>query len=366
LQVTGFPEEVIANPPLLLGATRRPSPAAGQYQPDKDRRQIWNRRKGGEIYPQWAHISAVKGAQGTVTHYVASFIDISARKSAEDEIRHLAFYDPLTRLPNRRLLLDRLRHAVLTGARSDSAGALLFIDLDNFKTLNDTQGHDKGDLLLESVARRLTACVREGDTVARLGGDEFVIMMEGLSVQAGDTADHARMIAQKILDVFQEPHDLGGLRYSCTASIGVSLFTRESASVDELLKRADLAMYQAKAAGRNALRFFDPQMQTMVMSRAALEADLRDGLQHNQLVLHSPQVNADNRIIGSGALAASEPGSYLSGRVHSTGGRNRADFGFGPQRVGECLPATGGMVHGPCHRAFHAGRERECAPVPPG
>ncbi len=307
--ITGFaPEEVIGKTPRVFSSGRHDTAFYQQLWGSINRTgawkgEIWNRRKGGEIYPQWAHISAVKGAQGTVTHYVASFIDISARKSAEDEIRHLAFYDPLTRLPNRRLLLDRLRHAVLTGARSDSAGALLFIDLDNFKTLNDTQGHDKGDLLLESVARRLTACVREGDTVARLGGDEFVIMMEGLSVQAGDTADHARMIAQKILDVFQEPHDLGGLRYSCTASIGVSLFTRENDSVDELLKRADLAMYQAKAAGRNALRFFDPQMQAMVMSRASLEADLRDGLQHNQLVLHyQPQVNADNRITGAEAL----------------------------------------------------------------
>lgn len=265
--------------------------------------EIWNRRKNGEIYPQWAHISAVKDSQGAVSHYVASFIDISARKSAEDEIRHLAFYDPLTRLPNRRLLLDRLRQAVIACARSDAAVALLFIDLDNFKTLNDTMGHDKGDLLLESVARRLMACVREQDTVARLGGDEFVIMVEGLSRHGGDAADHARVVAQKVLDGLNQAHDLNGLRYTCTASIGVSLFGPECDTVDELLKRADLAMYQAKAAGRNTLRFFDPHMQAMVMAHAALEADLRDGLQHHQLVLHyQPQVNAANRIMGAEAL----------------------------------------------------------------
>ncbi|MBK9346150.1 MAG: EAL domain-containing protein [Burkholderiales bacterium] len=307
--ITGYAlEEVIGKTPRVFSSGRHDAAFYQQLWASIHRTgawkgEIWNRRKGGEVYPQWAHISAVKGAGGAVTHYVASFIDLSARKSAEDEIRHLAFYDPLTRLPNRRLLLDRLRHAVLAGSRSDSAGALLFIDLDNFKTLNDTLGHDKGDLLLESVAHRLSACVREEDTVARLGGDEFVIMMEGLSVQADDAADHARTVAQKILDEFKSPHDLNGLPYTCTASIGVCLFAHANDTVDELLKRADLAMYQAKAAGRNTLRFFDPQMQSMVMARAALEADLREGLQQRQLVLHyQPQVNADNHITGAEVL----------------------------------------------------------------
>ena len=307
--ITGYAlEEVIGKTPRVFSSGRHDAAFYQQLWASIHRTgawkgEIWNRRKGGEVYPQWAHISAVKGAGDAVTHYVASFIDLSARKSAEDEIRHLAFYDPLTRLPNRRLLLDRLRHAVLAGSRSDSAGALLFIDLDNFKTLNDTLGHDKGDLLLESVAHRLSACVREEDTVARLGGDEFVIMMEGLSLQADDAADHARTVAQKILDEFKAPHDLNGLPYTCTASIGVCLFAHANDTVDELLKRADLAMYQAKAAGRNTLRFFDPQMQSMVMARAALEADLREGLQQRQLVLHyQPQVNADNHITGAEVL----------------------------------------------------------------
>ncbi len=307
--ITGYaPDEVIGKTPRVFSSGRHDAAFYRQLWDSINstgawKGEIWNRRKNGEVYPEWANISAVKGASGDVTHYVASFIDISLRKSAEDEIKHLAFYDPLTRLPNRRLLLDRLRHAVVAGARSDSAGALLFIDLDNFKNLNDTLGHDKGDLLLESVARRLSAAVREEDTVARLGGDEFVIMMEGLNLQPGEAAEQARVIAQKIVDGFREPHDLNGLRYACTASIGIGLFARDNDSVDELLKRADLAMYQAKAAGRNTLRFFDPQMQAMVMARAALEADLREGLKHNQMLLYyQPQVDLQNRISGAEAL----------------------------------------------------------------
>ncbi len=308
-EITGYAlEEVVGQTPRVFSSGRHDASfyeqmwssisSAGSWKGE-----IWNRRKNGEIYPQWAHISAVRGRDGVVTHYVASFIDISQRKSAEDEIRHLAFYDPLTRLPNRRLLLDRLRQAVIASARSESSVALLFIDLDNFKTLNDTMGHDKGDLLLESVAHRLTSCVREEDTVARLGGDEFVLMVEGLNRHGGDAADHARLVAQKVLDALADAHDLAGLAYTCTASIGVSLSGPDSDSVDELLKRADLAMYQAKAAGRNTMRFFDPLMQATVMSRAAMEADLRAGLQSSQLVLYyQPQVDATQRIIGAEAL----------------------------------------------------------------
>jgi diguanylate cyclase (GGDEF)-like protein/PAS domain S-box-containing protein len=265
--------------------------------------ELWNRRKNGEVYPEWATISAVKANDGTVSNYVASFIDISSRKTAEAEIKHLAFYDPLTRLPNRRLLLDRLRHALQACSRSDSAGALFFIDVDNFKTLNDTLGHDKGDLLLESVARRLSAAVREEDTVARLGGDEFVIMMEGLSLNALEAAAQARVVAEKILAAFEEKHDLLGLDYLCTASIGIAMFTHATDSVEELLKHADLSMYQAKAAGRNTLRFFDPKMQSVVMARTEMEADLRLGLREQQLLLHyQPQVDDDGRMSGAEAL----------------------------------------------------------------
>ncbi|MDP2369288.1 putative bifunctional diguanylate cyclase/phosphodiesterase, partial [Rhodoferax sp.] len=309
IEITGYTaEEAIGQTPRLFTSDRHD---AAFYQDmwatiastGTWKGEVWNRRKNGEVYPQWLIISAVTGIDGAITHYVASFIDISQRKTAEDEIRNLAFYDPLTHLPNRRLLLDRLQHAMVASARSESAGALLFIDLDSFKTLNDTLGHDKGDLLLQSVARRLSTTVRGNDTVARLGGDEFVIMMEGLSLVAPDAAAQARLVAEKILDTFNQPHDLAGLAYHSTACIGIALFVRQTVSVDDLLKHADLAMYQAKGSGRNTLRFFDPQMQSAVMARAALEADLREGLHTHQLRLHyQPQVDDEGHVTGAEAL----------------------------------------------------------------
>ncbi|MDO8933385.1 MAG: diguanylate cyclase, partial [Rhodocyclaceae bacterium] len=246
--------------------------------------EVWDRRKNGEIFPKWQTISAVSGLDARTTHYVAAFSDISESKAAEDEIRHLAFYDPLTLLPNRRLLLDRLQQALAASARNQRYGALLFIDLDNFKNLNDTFGHDKGDLLLQQVAGRLTECVREGDTVARLGGDEFVLMLEDLSGKLTEAAAHTEMVGEKILAALNEPYQLARLEYHSTPSIGVTLFRGHDTGIDELLKQADLAMYQAKAAGRNTLRFFRPDMQATVTARSALESDLRKGLQDNQFL----------------------------------------------------------------------------------
>jgi len=308
-EITGYsPEEAVGQTPRLFSSGRHDAAFYREMWASIEgsgvwKGELWNRRKNGEVFPEWFSISAVKGEDGRVSHYVASFIDISQRKTAEDEIKHLAFYDPLTHLPNRRLLMDRLRHALIAGARSESSGALLFIDLDNFKTLNDTLGHGKGDLLLESVARRLTASVREEDTVARLGGDEFVVMLEGLSPNSNDAGAQTRLVGEKILRALNEHHDLAGLSYHSTASIGIALFAHQADTVDELLKRADLAMYQAKAAGRNTLRFFDPEMQSVVTARVALEADLREGLRKNQFALHyQPQVAADGSITGAEAL----------------------------------------------------------------
>ena len=309
IDITGYTaQEAVGQTPRLFSSERHDAAfyqdmwssinATGAWKGE-----IWNRRKNGEVYPQWLTISAVTGVDGAITHYVASFIDISQRKAAEDKIRNLAFYDPLTHLPNRRLLLDRLQQAMHASARNANGGALLFIDLDSFKTLNDTLGHDKGDLLLTSVARRLNATVRRNDTVARLGGDEFVIMMEGLSLIATDAAAQARLVAEKILDTFDQPHDLAGLAYHSTACIGIALFAQQSVSVDELLKHADLAMYQAKTSGRATLRFFDPQMQAAAMARAALETDLREGLHAQQLRLYyQPQVDDDGHVTGAEAL----------------------------------------------------------------
>jgi len=265
--------------------------------------EIWDRRKNGEVYPKWQSISAVRGADGQITHYVATFSDISERKEAEEQIRNLAFYDPLTALPNRRLLLDRLQQAMALGERTGKHGALLFIDLDQFKTLNDTLGHDVGDQLLVEVARRLQDAIRASDTAARLGGDEFVVMLEDLAHDATEAADQARLVGEKILAVLNRPYRLGTHEQRSTPSIGVTLFAGQQTAIDDLLRQADLAMYQSKAAGRNALRFFDPQMQAVVSQRAELEADLRESLERGDFRLHyQAQVDAQGRTVGAEAL----------------------------------------------------------------
>ncbi len=265
--------------------------------------EIWDKRKNGEVYPKWLTITAVKDAKGLVTHYVGTHIDISERKAAEDEIKNLAFYDPLTQLPNRRLLRDRLQQALVTHSRNGVYGALLFIDLDNFKTLNDTLGHDQGDYLLQQVAKRLVDSVRESDTVARLGGDEFVVMLEELSEKATEAGIHAEVVGAKILSHLNKSYLIDGRAHHSTPSIGATLFGDSAGQIDELLKQADIAMYQAKALGRNMLKFFDPSMQASINDRAYLEEKLRMGLREKQFLLHyQPQVNGQNRIIGAEAL----------------------------------------------------------------
>ena len=265
--------------------------------------ELWNRRKGGELFPEWLTITAVKDSAGLTTHYVASFTDITVRKTAAEQISRLAFLDPLTGLPNRRLLMDRLAQALTAGARHRRQGALMFIDLDHFKTLNDTLGHYQGDQMLEQVASRLTTCIGDAGTVARLGGDEFVVMLEDLSENAQDAANQAETVGEKIQAALNLPYKLGNHEYHCTPSIGITLFADQQVSIDELLKRADLAMYQAKAAGRNTLRFFDPQMQAVVTARAALELDLRGALREGQFLLHyQAQVSHQGRLTGVEAL----------------------------------------------------------------
>ena len=265
--------------------------------------EIWDRRKNGEVYPKWLTISAVKNSNGIVTHYVGSHFDITERKHAEEQIKHLAFYDHLTCLPNRRLLLDRLHHALTSSGRSGRNGALLFIDLDNFKTLNDTLGHNTGDLLLQQVANRLEACVREGDTVARLGGDEFVVLLEGLSKNSLEAAAQAEGIGEKILVALNQSYILGTHEHHNTPSIGITLFNEKQQVSEELFKQADLAMYQAKKAGRNTLRFFDPQMQESINARSSIEAELRKALENNEFHLHYQiQIDSTNRPFGAEAL----------------------------------------------------------------
>lgn len=262
--------------------------------------EIWDRRKSGEIYPKWLTINAVKDPNGSISHYVGVYIDLTERKSAEEEIRNLAFYDPLTRLPNRRLLMDRLHQALASSSRSGRHGALMFLDLDHFKNLNDTLGHDFGDLLLQQVALRLESCVREGDTVARLGGDEFVVMLENLSEQALEASSLTKSVGEKILTVLRQPYPLNSHVHYSTPSIGAVLFNSDRHTIAELLKKADIAMYQAKKAGRNTLRFFDPKMQHAIAARTALEDDLRAALASGQFHLYY-QIQMDSAHNASGA-----------------------------------------------------------------
>ena len=229
--------------------------------------------------------------------------DITERKAAEDEIEHLAFYDTLTQLPNRQLLMQRLQGALTEGEKNGQLSALMFIDLDHFKVLNDTMGHATGDLLLQEVATRLSACVRLSDTVARLGGDEFVVMLENLGDDGHVASEHARVVAHKILASLSEPYALAGHQHHSTCSIGITSFGKHREKIGDLLKQADLAMYQAKAAGRNALCFFDPVMQAAATASASLVSELRQGLREHEFVLHyQPQVGRDNHMDGVEAL----------------------------------------------------------------
>ncbi|MFI4940402.1 MAG: putative bifunctional diguanylate cyclase/phosphodiesterase, partial [Burkholderiales bacterium] len=257
------------------------------------------KRPDGAVVWVYGQTVVVRDDEGKVTDYVCTITDITGRKKSEEEIRHLAFYDSLTNLPNRRLLQERLHQALTASSRSKLVGAVLFIDLDNFKTLNDTGGHHKGDLLLQQIAPVLASCVREVDTVARLGGDEFVVVLEGLSEDMQKATAQAEKVAEKILAALDITYSLGDHTHHSTSSIGITLFGQQPTSVDELLKQADMAMYQAKLAGRDTLRFFDTAMQAVVSNRAALETDIRKGIQQNQFMLYyQPQVDVDRKIVG--------------------------------------------------------------------
>jgi diguanylate cyclase (GGDEF)-like protein/PAS domain S-box-containing protein len=271
-EITGYTAtEAVGQTPHLLSSGRQDAvfyaamwkciQHAGTWQGE-----IWNRRKNGEVYPERLSITAVKNDAGEVTHYVATMHDITERKKAEEEINNLAFYDTLTQLPNRRMLNDRLGQTMAASKRSGHYGALMFLDLDNFKPLNDTYGHGVGDLLLIEVAQRLTGCVREVDTVARFGGDEFVVMLNELDADKTESAAQAGIIAEKIRTTLSEPYLLtfkheseseATVEHHCAASIGVVVFNSET-SAENIIKWADIAMYQAKEAGRNLIRFYEP------------------------------------------------------------------------------------------------------------
>jgi diguanylate cyclase (GGDEF)-like protein/PAS domain S-box-containing protein len=306
--ITGYtPEEVIGKNPQILHSGRHDANFfAAMWKSIKNtgswKGEIWNRRKNGEIYPEYLNITAVKDQNGTVTNYVATLNEITMSSGAADEIKNLAFYDPLTGLPNRRLLKDRLQQAFATSARTGRRGALLIIDLDNFKTLNDTLGHDIGDLLLKQAAKRLEYCVREDDTVARLGGDEFVVLLEDLNKDPLEAATQTEAVGDKIRATLNQIYHLASHEHHNTPSIGAAIFSDHDQSREELLKQADIAMYQAKKAGRNTLRFFDPHMQDVINAHAALEKELHKALEKGQFRLYY-QIQVDSLHCPLGAEA---------------------------------------------------------------
>jgi diguanylate cyclase (GGDEF)-like protein/PAS domain S-box-containing protein len=304
-EITGYlPDEVIGKDPSLFKSGQQDKAFYTKMWNSIRQNGFWqgeiiNRRKNGETFPEWLTVTAVKDEAGQITNYVATLTDITHRKRAEDEINSLAFYDPLTKLPNRRLLFDRLMRSRESSAANEKFGALVLIDLDNFKTLNDNHGHDIGDLLLQQIAKSLSACVREGDTVARLGGDEFVLLLENLSESSQEAARLTEAMAMKSLNALNNTYQLGNIEHRTSASIGATLFLGVQTSIDDLLKQADLAMYDSKEKGRNTLRFFDPVMQTIVRKRAALDAGLRTAIDENQFLLHyQAQVAGEGRVMG--------------------------------------------------------------------
>ncbi len=265
--------------------------------------EVMHRRKSGEVFPAWLNIKSVTNDHGMVTNYVTTFSDLTQFKQDEAKIHTLAFYDSLTGLPNRRLLYEHLYKILVRNKSSQNYGALLFLDLDNFKILNDTKGHNIGDLLLIEVAKRLQDCLRESDFVARLGGDEFVVLLENLGSEIELALKTSEDIGEKILKVINSPYLLKKYKYHCSASIGITLYGQNEVSVDELLKRSDTAMYQAKDAGRNKLRFYDPETQSKLELRSLMENDLRRAITEQQFVLHyQQQVYHNHQILAAEVL----------------------------------------------------------------
>ncbi|MGB0695576.1 MAG: sensor domain-containing protein [Rhodospirillaceae bacterium] len=307
--VTGYePEEVIGqNPSMLSSGMHEQAFYDDMWAALQDegswQGEIWNRRKDGSMYPEYLTISTVRDQSGAISNYVATFVDITERKKAERAIHDLAFYDPLTRLPNRSLLIERIRQARATSERSRSFCAVMMLDLDHFKVLNDTRGHFAGDAFLEVTADRLRHCLRAGDTAARLGGDEFVILLEGIGDTPQAAMVHSRFVGDKILSAITDPFEHEEGPFHGSGSLGITLFRGEDQSVEDVLKQADLALYRAKEQGRACLCFFETDMQAKMQQQAALEAELRKAITNGELELYyQPQVTSDGMLAGAEAL----------------------------------------------------------------
>ena len=364
-QVTGYRrEEVVGQTPSILNSRRQGKSFYddmwGRLASDGHwEGEIWNRRKDGEIYLEWLSISAVKSHQGEITNYVAIFSDITVARENEQRLEHLAFYDPLTNLPNRVLFNDRLQQAITRAARNKSMAAIMFLDLDRFKAINDTLGHKAGDELLIEVSRRLAKCIRGSDTVARLGGDEFTVILPDVS-----DVHHVSAVAQKIIEAVAVPCTLEGQEVFVTTSVGISVFPHGGESVESLTRSADIAMYQAKSQGRNNFQFFRDATRAESTALFALENHLRRALERNELNVHyQPQVDIETgRITGMEALLRWQhpkegdipPGKFIplaeeTGLIHAIGewvlrqacAQNKAwqDAGFAPMRMAVNLSA---------------------------
>ncbi|MFV3307055.1 putative bifunctional diguanylate cyclase/phosphodiesterase [Pseudomonas sp. NY15181] len=260
--------------------------------------EIWNRRKSGEVYPQWQHIRAVRNDQGQLTHYVAVFSDLSSLKRSQHELDFLAHHDPLTGLPNRLLLRERIEQALARAEREQGGGALLVIDLDHFKHINDSLGHSTGDLLIKAVAERLQACLDERCSLARLGGDEFAVILESPQQQ------HASSLAQRLLEAMNAPFEVDGQTIYMSVSLGVSLFPDDARNVDHLMQHADAALFQAKASGRSLYAFYTPELTARARSHVQVEAALRHALDHDELRIYFQPVHdlASGRMVGVESL----------------------------------------------------------------
>ncbi|MDE2413808.1 MAG: EAL domain-containing protein [Comamonadaceae bacterium] len=308
-QLTGYaPDEVVGKTPWLLRSGHHDEAfyvamRASIQQTGRWQGEIWDRHKDGSIIPKWMTITAVADAQGQPTHFVATYVDISERKRAEEERHQLAFYDALTRLPNRTLALERLQLAISASARSGVHGAVLLIDLDDFKRINDSAGHAQGDVLLQQVAGRLLACVGAEDTVARMGGDEFLLVLAEACTSAEKAAAHIEQLAARVLHALAQDYLLGGDRFRCGASIGAALFANGAPPAQDVVKQAELAMYQAKQEGGGKLHFFDAALEQAVARRVQLERELDEALAQGHLALHyQPQVAPGGQVVGAEAL----------------------------------------------------------------
>ncbi|QJD29820.1 putative bifunctional diguanylate cyclase/phosphodiesterase [Methylococcus geothermalis] len=308
--ITGYaPEEIIGTPSefLRFGANEGEATSA-QISESLNGTGCWKgevtaRRKNGDTYPAWLSIKAVRNEERVLTHYVATFVDISERKRAQQEIEQLAYFDSLTGLPNRRLFLERLNQAVGESRIDGSRCALLFVDLDRFKHLNDACGHTVGDQLLRKVAERLTEGIGQRDMVARLGGDEFVILLDGLDADIEPASRHTMEVAENLRLMLQRPFLLSSGQHYVTASIGTAVFPFDTGSADDLLKAADMAMYQAKAAGRNTVRAYASTMQAAAETRLTLERDMHAALERGEFQIYlQPQVDGEGKTVGAEAL----------------------------------------------------------------